>query len=81
MRNKYLIPLILIAIVLGFVSFKHHYENLISLGLPLLTYFSILVYLKFKTKKDFWKIFEDTFLIFFGIWIIVYTILFNLYSF
>ncbi len=77
MIKKYLITSIILAIFLGYVSFENHYNNFISLGLPAFTYFLLILFLHFQTKKDISFLISKTAITFFGIWFISYTLFFN----
>ncbi|MEM0481136.1 MAG: hypothetical protein QXQ14_03080 [Candidatus Aenigmatarchaeota archaeon] len=71
---------VLVAISCGYISFLSHYNDLISLGFPILAYISLASFESYYYRKPFKKVAYKYLLLYFATWYLSYTIFFNVLS-
>ena len=79
--NKIQLYNALLAIACGALSNQYHFQNVISIGVPILLYIGFVFFISGYMKKKPKKVIADTLVTFLLVWFVVWTILFNATSF
>lgn len=78
--DKKALVYVITAIALGYLSFYFHYNDLISLGFPILAYIAMTYFESYYFRKPFRKVAYKYVVLFFATWYLSYTLFFNIFS-
>lgn len=79
--DKTIVYTFFLGVFCGVLSNNYHYQDIISLGVPIFLYLIFSFCISKTKRRSFKKIVNETITIFLLSWFIFWTILFNLSSF